>query len=106
MRSRRDRTDSSAVSGAGYRAPELAAGTQPAASTELAVAAHPGWAAAQATQPGGISAGPAWLDPANPGPAASGPAIRGRAVRGQAVAGRVAGRSRPADWPGRPSARR
>ena len=53
MRSRRDRTDS-AVPGASYRPPELAS-TQSAASTELAVAAHPGWAARPST-PGGIGA--------------------------------------------------
>ena len=57
MRSRRDRTDSSAVPAASYRPPELAAGTQSAASTELAVAAHPGWAARPST-PGGIGTGP------------------------------------------------
>ena len=78
MRSRRDRTDSSAVPGAGYRPPELAAGTQSAASTELALAAHPGWAG-RPSAPGGIGGGPGlsagsgWAGlgrPAGPGGAA------------------------------------
>jgi signal transduction histidine kinase len=75
VRSRRDRTDSSAVPGASYRPQELAAGTQSAASTELAVAAHPGWAARPSTL-GGIGGGPGIS--ARPGIAGlGGPAGRG-----------------------------
>jgi len=57
VRSRRDRTDSSAAPGASYRPPELAAGAQSATGTELAVAAHPDWAAPPA-RPGRNGAGP------------------------------------------------
>ncbi len=72
MRSRRDRTDSSAVPGASYRPPELAAGTQSAASTELAVAAHPD-RAARPSAPGGIGAGPGGTGPGCTGPGGGGP---------------------------------
>jgi signal transduction histidine kinase len=68
VRSRRDRTDSSAVSGAGYRPPELTPGAQPAAGAELAVAAHPGWTAAQTAPPGGLAAGPGTAGPGTAGP--------------------------------------
>ncbi len=89
MRSRRDRTDSSAAPGASYRPPELAAGAQSATSTELAVAAHPGLGGA-AARPGRIGAGPE----ISAGPGA--PDHGGTAGRGDHGPGRGwAGRHRP-----------
>ncbi len=102
MRSRRDRTDSSAAPGAGYRPPELAAARQAApraAGGELAVAAYPGWAA-QPSPPGGIGAGPGTGGPGASGPDGSGPGGAGPGGGPLAVGGvpRAAFRSPLKNW--------
>ena len=100
MRSRRDRTDSSAAPGASYRPPELAAGAQSATGTELAVAAHPDWAAPPA-RPGRNGAGPEIS--AGPGaPGHRGPAGRAGHGPGRAGPGGTGPGSGPGSGPGGP----
>jgi signal transduction histidine kinase len=102
VRSRRDRTDSSAVSGASYRPAELAS-PQPAAGPELAETAHPnwpggrpGWAAAQPGQPNRTT-GPGAAEPGGPGSGGAGPGGSGPAGSGPGGGPlAIGGLSRPA----------